>query len=104
MIKIHLSKLLGERKMTQKELADITGIRPNTISLYYNETIQRINVNDLDKICKALNCRIQELIEYIPDNEENDDISVFIEAEDDLTEEDIKFIKETIQKLKRKNK
>ena len=31
MIKILLSRKLGEIRMTQKELATVTGIRPNTI-------------------------------------------------------------------------
>jgi putative transcriptional regulator len=66
MIKIHLSKILGEKRITQKKLSELTGIRPGTINAYYHEYIQRINVTDLDKICKALNCKLYELIEYIP--------------------------------------
>ena len=31
MIRIHLSTRLGERKWTQADLAQMTGIRPNTI-------------------------------------------------------------------------
>lgn len=66
MIRIYLSKLLGERRWTQKELADKTGIRPATINLYYHELIERISVDHLDKICEALDCRLDELIDYIP--------------------------------------
>lgn len=46
-----------------------TGIRDDTISAYYYEYIKRINKEDLNKICKALDCRIDELLEYIPDEE-----------------------------------
>ena len=35
MIKFKLSNLLGEHKMTQKALADITHIRPATVSKMY---------------------------------------------------------------------
>jgi putative transcriptional regulator len=66
MVKIHLSRLLGERRMTQAELARKTGIRPSTITMYYHEFIKRINVEDLAKICDALDCKLDELIEYIP--------------------------------------
>lgn len=66
MIKIHLAKLLGERKWTQRYLADITGIRPNTINQMYHEFIDRINVEHIDKICDALGCEVGELIEHIP--------------------------------------
>lgn len=65
-IKIHLSKLLGERKMTQSELSSLTGIRANTISDWYNEVVIRLNIEHIDKICEALECDITDLFEYIP--------------------------------------
>lgn len=69
MIKIHLSRILGEKKLKRSDLKRKTGIRDDTITAYYYEYIKRINKEDLDKICKALNCRIDELLEYIPDEE-----------------------------------
>ncbi|MHC1683397.1 MAG: helix-turn-helix domain-containing protein [Clostridiaceae bacterium] len=68
MIRIHLSRLLGELKWTQAELARRTGIRPSTINEMYHEIIERINIEHLDKICEALNCTLDELIEYIPNS------------------------------------
>jgi putative transcriptional regulator len=65
-IKIYLSKILGEKRMTQAELARMTDIRPNTISEIYNELIERINLEHLDKICDVLNCDVSDLIEHIP--------------------------------------
>jgi putative transcriptional regulator len=67
MIKIHLDRLLFEKKWSQAQLSRITGIRPTTISEIYNELIERINLDHLNKICEALDCRLDELIEYIPD-------------------------------------
>lgn len=66
MVRIHLSTLLGERKMTQKDLATKTGIRAATINQYYHEFVDRINVEHIDKICEVLNCSISDLLEYIP--------------------------------------
>ena len=54
MIKIHLSKLLGERRITQAELANKTNIRPATINEMYHELIERINLEHLNSICKVL--------------------------------------------------
>ena len=68
MIRIYLSRLLGERRITQSELAKKTGIRPTTIGEYYHELIERINVDHLDRMCKALNCKLSDLMEYIPDD------------------------------------
>lgn len=63
MIKIYLSKLLGEQRMTQSELAKITGIRPSTISEIYNEVCSRIRIDHIEKICIALHCNVSDLIE-----------------------------------------
>jgi putative transcriptional regulator len=67
MIKIKVSDMLGKHKMTRKQLAQLTGIRPNTIGALYNETVQRIDIESLNKICKVFNCKIDEIIEYVPD-------------------------------------
>lgn len=68
MIKIKLSDLLGKNKMTQKALSEATHIRPATISKMYYEEIKRIDISQLNNLCKAFNCEISELLEYIPDN------------------------------------
>lgn len=69
MIRIHLSGLLGERRWTQTYLAQMTGIRPNTISEIYNEMAERISLEHLDKICEVLDCQLSELIEYVPNEQ-----------------------------------
>lgn len=66
MVKIHLSRLLGERRMSQKTLSDLTGIRPNTISEWYNEITVNLKVDHIDRICEVLECSLDELIEVIP--------------------------------------
>ena len=67
MIRFKLSDLLGKHKMTQKALAEVTHIRPATVSKMYYEEIKRIDIKQLDNICKAFNCEISELLEYVPD-------------------------------------
>ena len=68
MIKIKLSDLLGKHKMTQKALSKQTNIRPATISKMYYEESKRLDISQLDNICRAFNCEISDLLEYIPDN------------------------------------
>ncbi len=68
MIRILLSTRLGERKWTQAELARATGIRANTINDLYHELTERVNLEHIDLICEALNCRLDELIVYEPNN------------------------------------
>ena len=62
MIELTLSKVLGEKRITQKALAKITGIRPNTISEMYNDVSERVNLEHLDVICDVLDCDLSDLI------------------------------------------
>ena len=64
MVRINLSTLLGERRMTQADLARKTGIRPATINEIYHELVERVNLEHIDKICKALGCDISDLLKY----------------------------------------
>lgn len=66
MIINHLSRILGERRWTQLRLSQETGIRPTTISALYNEVTERISFDQLDRICESLDCTLDELLEYIP--------------------------------------
>ena len=68
MIRIKLSTLLGERRITQAELARKTGIRPATINELYHEFSVRVNLEHLDKICEVLDCEITDLLKYEPNN------------------------------------
>lgn len=67
MIKIYLSRILGEKRMSQAELSRRTGIRPSTICDIYNEVAERIKLENINRICEVLGCTSGELIEYIPD-------------------------------------
>lgn len=69
MIKILLSSRLGERRMTQADLARMTGIRPSTINELYHEINERVNLEHLDLICEALDCDLDELIVRVPNEE-----------------------------------
>ncbi len=69
MIRIKLSAILGELRWTQADLARATGIRPNTINELYHELVDRVNLEHLDLICEALDCRLDDLIVRIPNDE-----------------------------------
>ncbi len=47
MIKILLSRKLGELRWTQAELSRVTGIRPTTINELYHEFAERVNLEHL---------------------------------------------------------
>ena len=68
MIKFKVKVWLAMREMTQKELAEKTGIRPPTISAICTGTIKHLPVDALEKICDVLDCQPADLMEYVKEN------------------------------------
>lgn len=73
MIKFKVKVLLAMREMTQKELAERTGIRPPTVSTICTGTVKHLPVDALDKICKVLDCQPGDLLEYVREAQETPD-------------------------------
>lgn len=69
MIKFKVKVMLAINEMTQKELAEKTGIRPPTVSAICTGAVKHLPVEALNKICAVLNCQPADLMEYIPDQE-----------------------------------
>lgn len=67
MIRITLSRILGDKRITQAELAKKTGIRPATINEMYHELIERVNLDYLSRICEVLDCEVEDILKYVPD-------------------------------------
>jgi len=66
-IKFKVKVMLAINEMTQKELAEKTGIRPPTVSAICTGAVKHLPVEALNKICAVLNCQPADLMEYIPD-------------------------------------
>ena len=64
MIKCHLSKLLGERKLKIADAARETGINRGTLTRLYHETASRIELDVIDTLCHYFNCTVDDLFEY----------------------------------------
>ena len=69
MIKFKVKVMLAINEMTQKELAEKTGIRSPTVSAICTGAVKHLPVEALNKICAVLNCQPADLMEYIPDEE-----------------------------------
>lgn len=68
MIKYRLKVLLAEKEMTQKELAEKTGIRPPTVSAICTNTVKQLPMHALNSICEVLDCQPGDFMEYVPDD------------------------------------
>ncbi|MUG71783.1 MULTISPECIES: helix-turn-helix domain-containing protein [Paenibacillus] len=59
---IRLKEILRERKMTQRQLAELTGLRQSTISSICKNQVDRIYLNTLAIICAKLDISIDQLL------------------------------------------
>ncbi len=64
MVKCHLSRLMGERKLKIADIARDTGINRGTITRLYHETATRIDIDAIDKLCGYLKCTVADLFEF----------------------------------------
>ena len=65
MIKCHLSKLMGERKLNISDVARDTGLHRNTITLLYQETATRVDIEAIDALCRYFNVSVGDLFEFM---------------------------------------
>lgn len=72
-LKIKLKILLAIREMTQKELAEKTGIRPPTISALCTNNAKHLPIDVIEKICDTLDCQPADFLKYIPEIKEAED-------------------------------
>jgi len=67
MIKIHLSRIMGEKRINIADLSRLTGLHRNGIAKLYNEETDGVKFDTLNRISEALGCEIQDIIEFIKD-------------------------------------
>jgi putative transcriptional regulator len=69
MIRCHLARLLGERKLKIADVSRDTGINRGTLTRMYYETAERHDVAVLNVLCHYLQCAISDLLEYVEEGD-----------------------------------
>ncbi|MBE6756384.1 MAG: helix-turn-helix transcriptional regulator [Clostridia bacterium] len=65
MIIINLDVMMAKRKMSLNELSEKVGITLANLSILKNNKAKAIRFSTLDAICKALDCKVEDIIEYV---------------------------------------
>ena len=73
MIVINLDVMMAKRKMSLNELSEKVGITLANLSILKNNKAKAVRFSTLDAICKALNCSVGDIIEYVPGGETEDE-------------------------------
>ena len=64
---MHLDKVLEERGMTSKELAEMIGITQANLSILKTGKAKGLRFSTLMAICEILDCQPADLLEYVKD-------------------------------------
>ena len=64
MIRINLDVMMAKRRMSLNELSDKVGITLANLSILKNNKAKAIRFSTLDAICRALDCRVEDILEY----------------------------------------
>ena len=72
MIVINLDVMMARRKMSLNELSERVGITVANLSILKNNKAKAIRFSTLEAICKALDCRVEDILEYTDDEIKED--------------------------------
>jgi putative transcriptional regulator len=61
-VRLRLREILTEKGITQRELARLMNVRPNTISHLCSDKVNAAYFDTLEQLCKTLNIQLHELI------------------------------------------
>lgn len=72
MIRIHLSRLMGERRLRIADLVRETGLSRSALTRLYYEDVDRLDLDALEKLCRYLGVDIADMLELTGDDEAPD--------------------------------
>ena len=73
MIVINLDVMMAKRKMSLSDLSEKVGITIANLSILKNNKAKAIRFSTLDAICRALDCKVQDILEFKPDEPQQED-------------------------------
>ncbi len=75
-IQIKLAELIEERGISKNKLSHRAEMQRTQINQYCNNQVTRLDTAVLARICATLDCKIEDLLEFIPNHLSNsNDIS-----------------------------
>ena len=69
-IVVNLDVMMAKRKMSLSELSQRVDVTLANLSILKNNKAKAVRFTTLEAICRALDCQPGDLLEYVPDGEE----------------------------------
>lgn len=65
-IRIKLNELIHQQGISKNKLAHRAEMQRTQLNQYCNNQVTRLDTTVLSRLCHALDCKIDDLIEYVP--------------------------------------
>ena len=65
-IKINLARLIEDRGISKNKLSQRAEMQRTQLNRYCNNSIARLDIDVLARLCTVLECEIGELLEFVP--------------------------------------
>ncbi|MCM3288887.1 helix-turn-helix transcriptional regulator [Paenibacillus sp. MER 180] len=72
---VNLDVMMAKRKMSSTELSKQLGITMANLSILKTNKAKAVRFSTLDALCKILDCQPGDILEYVEDEEGNEDSS-----------------------------
>ena len=70
MIQINLDLVMAQKRISAGCLAELIGLTPANLSILKNNRAKAVRFSTLNALCRELDCQPGDILEYVPDDEE----------------------------------
>lgn len=70
MIQINLDFVMAQKRISAGRLAELIDLTPANLSILKNNRAKAVRFSTLNALCRELDCQPGDILEYIPDDEE----------------------------------
>ena len=70
-IRIKLEEVIQQSSLSNNKVAQLSQTQRGQLNHYCKGDIQRIDLAILSRLCYALDCRVEDVLEYIPPQTKN---------------------------------
>ena len=67
MVRVHLSRLMGEKRLKIADIERDTGLSRTTLSRLYHEKAGRLDFDTLENLCRYFDVGVADLLEITDD-------------------------------------
>lgn len=71
-IKIKLTQMIHKRGLSKNKVIQRAELQRSQINNYCNNKIVMVNLNVLARICTTLNCKVEDILEFIPPEDDKE--------------------------------